>query len=82
NKIVSLSNDSEFISQLERQQIEEYARGVALEEEKLEAKEEGRYEGEKSKQIEIAKKSLEQHIDIETISLITGLSIEEINKLK
>ena len=82
NKIVSLSNDSEFISQLERQQIEEYARGVALEEAKLEAKEEGRYEGEKSKQIEIVRKMLEKGSETNFISECTGLSIEEINKLK
>ena len=43
---------------------------------------EGIVEGQKSKQIEIAKKSLEQNIDINTISIITGLNIEEIKKLK
>ena len=32
--------------------------------------------------IEIAKKSLEQNIGINTISVITGLTIEEIKKLK
>ena len=49
---------------------------------KDEGYEEGIAEGQKSKQIEIAKKSLEQNIDINTISIITGLSIEEIKKLK
>ena len=42
---------------------------------------EGKLEGERSKQIEIAKKALEQGIDINTISSITGLSIEKINEL-
>ena len=49
---------------------------------KDEGYEEGIVEGQKSKQIEIAKKSLEQNIDINTISIITGLNIEEIKKLK
>lgn len=49
---------------------------------KIEGKAEGITIGEKSKQIEIAKKSLEQDIDTNTISVITGLSIEEINNLK
>ena len=42
---------------------------------------EGRKEGEKRKAIEIAK-SLLDVLDIETISLKTGLSVDEINKLK
>jgi len=41
----------------------------------------GKIEGEKLKSIEIAKASLAQNINIETIALITGLSEEEIEKL-
>ena len=78
NKIVDLSNDSEFISQLERQQIEEYARGIALEE----AKNEGKKLGINERNIEIAKKMLDKKSDIGFISECTGLSIEEIEKLK
>lgn len=74
NKIVSLSSDPNFISELERQQIKEYARNYALEK----AEERGKDE----RNIEIAKKSLEQDININTISVITGLSIEEIENLK
>ena len=44
-------------------------------------KEIGREEGEKRKAIEIAK-SLLDILDIETIALKTGLSVDEINKLK
>ena len=44
----------------------------------LEGKLEGRLEG----KLEIAKKSLEQGIDINTISIITGLPIEKINDIK
>ena len=43
---------------------------------------EGRAEGEKSKQIEIVKNLLSKTIDVDTISECTGLSIEEIEKLK
>ncbi|NEW59876.1 Rpn family recombination-promoting nuclease/putative transposase [Sulfurovum sp. bin170] len=42
----------------------------------------GRAEGEKKREIEIAKISLKQNIDITTISLITGLTVEEIEKLR
>ena len=44
-------------------------------------KEIGREEGEKRKAIEIAK-SLLDVLDVETIALKTGLSVDEINKLK
>ena len=44
-------------------------------------REEGRKEGEKNKAIEIAK-SLLDVLDVETIALKTGLSIDEINELK
>lgn len=43
---------------------------------------EGRAEGEKSKQIEIAKKMLEKNSDINFIFECTGLSIHDIEKLK
>ena len=85
NKIVSLSSDPNFISELERQQIQEYARNYALEKAEERGKKTGINEGKQlgidERNIEIAKKSLEQNIDINTISTITGLSIEEINKL-
>jgi predicted transposase/invertase (TIGR01784 family) len=47
-----------------------------------EGKLEGKLEGEKSKSIEIAKKSLSQNIDIQIIALITGLTTKEIKALK
>jgi predicted transposase/invertase (TIGR01784 family) len=49
---------------------------------KIEGIKEGIEKGEKQAKIEIAKKSLSQGIDLNTISLITGLSVEEIKKLK
>ena len=42
----------------------------------------GKEEGKKERDIEIAKASLKQGIDINTISIITGLAIQEIEKLK
>ena len=42
----------------------------------------GEKRGERNKAIEIAKISLEQNIDISTIALITGLNVEEIEKLR
>ncbi|MGL5066640.1 MAG: hypothetical protein ACRC6T_02265, partial [Sarcina sp.] len=44
--------------------------------------ERGREEGEKLKQIEIAKNGIKQGLSIEIISTLTGLSVEEIEKLK
>ena len=41
----------------------------------------GTLEGEKKKSIEIAKKMKEENMDISTISKITGLTKEEIEKL-
>lgn len=49
---------------------------------KLEGKQEGLQEGMLQRSIETAKKMLERNMLIEDISDITGLSIEEINKLK
>lgn len=58
---------------------------VAREEGKKEGKEEGRKEGKeegkKQKQLEIAKKMKEENMDIEQISRITSLTIEEIEEL-
>lgn len=86
DKLKILSNDSVFISDMEKEQIEEYCHKLALEDAEIKGKKiginEGKQIGEKSKQIEIAKKSLKQNIDINTISIITGLSLEEIEKLR
>jgi len=43
---------------------------------------EGLQIGEAKKTMEVAKNLLAQNIDIKTISVATGLSIDEINKLK
>jgi predicted transposase/invertase (TIGR01784 family) len=46
------------------------------------AEKKGEKKGRRKRNIEIAKVSLQQHIEIETIALITGLSIEEIERLR
>ncbi|WPY01596.1 PD-(D/E)XK nuclease family transposase (plasmid) [Candidatus Trichorickettsia mobilis] len=46
------------------------------------AKSEGKAEGEAKKAIEIAKNLLSQNIDINTISIATGLPVKKINELK
>jgi predicted transposase/invertase (TIGR01784 family) len=46
------------------------------------ARDEGLEKGAKSKQIEIARTSLKQGLEIKIISLITGLTIQEIEQLK
>ena len=55
---------------------------VGMQEGLEKGKEEGMQEGEKKKQIEIAKISLKQGLNIETISIITGLTKEEIEELQ
>ena len=75
--VKSLSSDPIFMSELEKQQLDEYCSAMAI----VDAKKEGKQEGKQEGKIEIAKKSLDENIDIETISKITGLTIDEINKL-
>ena len=60
----------------------EYARETGREEGHKVGKEEGRAEGAKQKSFDIAKRMLEKGIDIETISELTGLTAEEVSRLK
>ena len=56
----------------------EYARETGREE----GKEEGRSEGAKQNSFDIAQRMLEKRIDIETISELTGLTTEDVSRLK
>ncbi|SFV60334.1 FIG00499822: hypothetical protein [hydrothermal vent metagenome] len=49
---------------------------------KIEGLKKGKEQGRKNREIEIAKVSIKQNIDMKTISLITGLTIDEIKSLK
>ena len=69
---------AEFNQKISSQKFEE--RGEARG--KIIGREEGKKEGEKQKQIEIAKKLLQRNMSIEDIKEITGLTEEEISKLK
>jgi len=65
------------MSELEKQQLDEYCSAMAI----VDAKKEGKQEGKKERNIEIAKNMLAKNSDVQFISECTGLSIDEINKL-
>ena len=60
----------------------EYARETGREEGREEGLKEGRAEGARQKSFDIAKRMLENGIDIETISVLTGLTAGEVSRLK
>lgn len=60
---------------------ENYFRMLALSEERLQGREEGLKEGELKRQKSMAKIMKNKNMDINLISEITGLSVEEINNL-
>ena len=71
--VKSLSSDPIFMSELEKQQLDQYCSAMAI----VDAKKEGK----KERNIEIAKNMLAKNSDVQFISECTGLSIDEINKL-
>ena len=74
-----------MMSEYEKKELYQYDKQITLEEKRQEGikegRREGKLEGEKNKTISIAKSMKAENIDIETIKKITGLSIEEIEKL-
>ena len=79
--VKSLSSDPIFMSELEKQQLDEYCSAMAIVDAKKEGKLEGKAEGKKERNIEIARNMLAKETDVQFISECTGLSIDEINKL-
>ena len=75
--VKSLSSDPIFMSELEKQQLDEYCSAMAI----VDAKKEGKHEGKKEEKIEIARNMLAKNSDVQFISECTGLSIDEINNL-
>jgi len=79
SEFLALSKDKQFAYQqdlktrLDYKNVMDYAKECA--------KEEGKKEGQKEERVEIAKKLLDI-LDMETIALKTGLSIEDIKKIK
>ncbi len=61
--------------------IQKYGYKQGIEDGKNEGIEIGRSEGSKNKSIQIVKKMLEEKINIELISKVTGISVEEIKKM-
>ena len=79
-------NQIEYARETGREEGREEGHKVGKEEGRKEGKEEGikegREEGAKQNSCDIAKRMLEKGIDIETISELTGLTAEEISRLK
>ena len=87
NDIISYSRAKEIVTAYENQMIEENYRNNLAREEGLEKGREegielGIEQGSKEKQLEIAKSMLKKNMDINLISELTELSIEEINNIK
>ena len=74
-----------MMTEYEKKELYQYDKQISLEDKRQEGikegRREGKLEGEKNKTISIAKSMKAENIDIETIKKITGLSIEEIEKL-
>ncbi|WP_353955183.1 Rpn family recombination-promoting nuclease/putative transposase [uncultured Brachyspira sp.] len=66
-----------MMSEYEKKEIYQYDKQIMLKDERRE----GIKEGEKNKAISMAKSMKKENIDIELIKKITGLTIDEINKL-
>ena len=79
----------EFMIETDRRSLEQFYKDKGMEIGLAEGREQGKEEGLqqgleqgiKQSKIEIAKKSLEKNLPLETISEITGLSIKEIQEL-
>ena len=74
-----------MMSEYEKKEIYQYDKQITLKEERQEGIKEGKLEGikegEKNKAISMAKSMKAKNMDINLISEITGLTIDEIKKL-
>ena len=96
-KLVDLTEDANFIGLYDKEEAgrrelydrtryaEKLGREKGLEEGLKEGRKEGHEsglkEGQKSEQLKIARKMKDEHMDLDTIVRITGLSVDEIKKL-
>ncbi|MBQ8777630.1 MAG: hypothetical protein IJZ71_11000 [Treponema sp.] len=71
----------EFMIETDRRSLEQFYKDKGMEIGLAEGREQGLEQGIKQVKIEVAKKSLEKNLPIETISEITGLSIKEIQEI-
>ena len=75
-------NQIEYARETGREEGREEGHKVGKEEGLKVGREEGRAEGVKQNSFDIAKRMLQKGIDIETISELTGLTAEEVSRLK
>lgn len=73
-----INDDEDFVKWIDKETEAEMFERTRI----LVAEEKGLQQGEKNKQFEIAKNMLSKNTDIEFISEVTGLTQEEINRLK
>ena len=78
NKAKELSSDDEMVYMFDQENMQEMIRNTELEE----ATEAGIEKGSQEKALEIAKNMLNAKMDLDSIAKMTGLSMEEIEKLK
>ena len=71
-----------MMSEYEKKELYQYDKQVSLEDKRREGIKEGIEKGEKNKAISIAKTLKQMNMDDASISKATGLSIEEIRKLR
>ena len=77
DKLVHLTEDSQFIGLYDGEKMKEWENNSRLEY----AKKQGLKEGQSKEQVRIAKKMKDMGMDIKDISDVTGLSIEEVARL-
>ena len=85
-KVIKMSKDTFILHEWEKEKMDELKELAIREDGLIEGREQGLQEGieqgSRQSKIEIAKNLLESNISIEIIHQSTGLSIEEINKIK
>ena len=82
NQVEEYSNDEEVVTLYSKYTRQELERNTLIHDALVKGRNEGIEEGSLNKSIEIAKNLLNNNISIDIISDSTGLSIEEIEKLK
>ena len=82
NEAINLNNDEDFVKFLDDETEDRLFVNTFIDIGKKEGIEQGIEQGAEQKNIEIVKKMLQENINIELISKITNLSIQEINELK
>ena len=82
NELEKISSDERILGLYDAEKVARKTLNTQLKSAKLEGIEEGKLEGKKERNIEIAKNMKKENIDSSVISKVTGLSKEEIENLK